>query len=398
MMKFIKKIVFKVYKTLFWLCEKSFYKDPSLIIFESFLGKQYSDNPRALYEYMSVNYPGYRLLWSVDKRHTAYFRENDIPFVTRLSLNWLIYMSKAALWVTNSRLPLWIPKSQGTTYLQTWHGTPLKRLANDMEEVHMPGTDTEKYKQNFTLEAAKWDFLVSPNRYSSDIFKSAFQFNQTLLETGYPRNDFLYQNNQEEAQMKLKTQLGLPLDKKVLFYAPTWRDNDYHAQGKYKFSLQFDCDKMYKELSQDYIIILRLHYLIADNIDLSQYKDFFYDFSKHDDIRDLYMISDMLITDYSSVFFDFANLKRPMLFYVYDIDSYRDSLRGFYVDFEKEAPGPLVKTTDQLIDEIKKCNNVDFNQRFNTKVFRERFCYLEDGNASKRVSDEIIRHLQNKII
>lgn len=383
---------------LFLLCEKSFYKDPTLIMFESFLGKQYSDNPRAIYEYMSVNYPGYRLLWSVDKKHVQYFRDNEIPFVTRLSLSWLIYMSKATLWITNCRLPLWIPKAKGTTYLQTWHGTPLKRLANDMDEVHMPSTNTAQYKKNFILEADKWDFLVSPNRYSSDIFKRAFQFNGNLLETGYPRNDFLYSHNNESDQTELKQRLGIPLDKKVIFYAPTWRDNDYHAQGKYKFSLQFDCDEMYNALSEDYVIILRLHYLIADNLDLSKYKGFFYDFSKHDDIRDLYTISDMLITDYSSVFFDFANLKRPMIFYVYDIENYRDNLRGFYIDFEREAPGPLVKTTSELISEINHCAGNNFNDIYNTQEFRDRFCYLEDGTASQKVSDEIIRHLQNKII
>lgn len=383
---------------LFLLCEKSFYKDPTLIMFESFLGKQYSDNPRAIYEYMSVNYPGYRLLWSVDKKHVQYFRDNEIPFVTRLSLSWLIYMSKATLWITNCRLPLWIPKAKGTTYLQTWHGTPLKRLANDMDEVHMPSTNTAQYKKNFILEADKWDFLVSPNRYSSDIFKRAFQFNGNLLETGYPRNDFLYSHNNESDQTELKQRLGIPLDKKVIFYAPTWRDNDYHAQGKYKFSLQFDCDEMYRALSEDYVIILRLHYLIADNLDLSKYKGFFYDFSKHDDIRDLYTISDMLITDYSSVFFDFANLKRPMIFYVYDIENYRDNLRGFYIDFEREAPGPLVKTTSELISEINHCAGNNFNDIYNTQEFRDRFCYLEDGTASQKVSDEIIRHLQNKII
>ena len=397
-MKLIKKVIFKVYKMLFLLCEKSFYKDPTLIMFESFLGKQYSDNPRAIYEYMSVNYPGYRLLWSVDKKHVQYFRDNEIPFVTRLSLSWLIYMSKATLWITNCRLPLWIPKAKGTTYLQTWHGTPLKRLANDMDEVHMPSTNTAQYKKNFILEADKWDFLVSPNRYSSDIFKRAFQFNGNLLETGYPRNDFLYSHNNESDQTELKQRLGIPLDKKVIFYAPTWRDNDYHAQGKYKFSLQFDCDEMYNALSEDYVIILRLHYLIADNLDLSKYKGFFYDFSKHDDIRDLYTISDMLITDYSSVFFDFANLKRPMIFYVYDIENYRDNLRGFYIDFEREAPGPLVKTTSELISEINHCAGNNFNDIYNMQEFRDRFCYLEDGNASQRVSDEIIRHLQNKII
>lgn len=112
-----------------------------------------------------------------------------------------------------------------------------------------------------------------------------------------------------------------------------------------------------------------------------------YDFSQHEDIRDLYLISDILVTDYSSVFFDFANLKRPMIFFVYDIEDYRDKLRGFYFDFEKEAPGPLVKTTDDLIHEIKSMKyQIDSNT---LQAFYDKFCYLDKGNASERVVNEL---------
>ena len=118
----------------------------------------------------------------------------------------------------------------------------------------------------------------------------------------------------------------------------------------------------------------------------------------YEDIRGLYSISDLLITDYSSVFFDYANLERPMIFYVYDIDNYRDKLRGFYFDFENQAPGPLVKTTDALIDTIKESESSDFNETYNTKAFRDKFCSLEDGHASERVAEEVICHLRNKIV
>ena len=155
---------------------------------------------------------------------------------------------------------------------------------------------------------------------------------------------------------------------------------------------------MQRELSDDYVIILRLHYLIAENLDLSQYEGFLYDFSKYEDIRDLYVISDVLVTDYSSVFFDYAVLERPMIFYTYDIDNYRDKVRGFYFDFEQEAPGPLVKTTDGLLAAIRETETLDFNEKYDTAAFRERFCALEDGQASKRVSDEIICHLKDKIV
>src|SRR5699024_6504922 len=139
---------------------------------------------------------------------------------------------------------------------------------------------------------------------------------------------------------------SLPKDKKVILYAPTWRDDEYHSRGRYKFDIPLDMDYMKESLGEVYIILFRMHYLIAENLDLSSYNIVAFDASLNEDIRELYLIADMLITDYSSVFFDYAILQRPMLFYVYDIDTYRDQLRGFYIDFEKEAPGPLVKSTE----------------------------------------------------
>ncbi|GAB3063702.1 CDP-glycerol glycerophosphotransferase family protein [Salinicoccus sesuvii] len=397
-MKIIKIVTLELYKIMFRLLGGSFHKDYRLIMFESFLGKQYSDNPRAIYEYMSIHYPEYRLMWSVNRKHSRLFKEYDIPYVSRFTPSWMIYMNKATLWVTNSRLPLWIPKPKNTTYLQTWHGTPLKRLGMDIDTVHMPGTDTVRYKQNFTTEASKWDYLISPNAYSTDIFKHAFRFDKKVLETGYPRNDHLSKNNNDTNKRSIRELLNLPNDKKVILYAPTWRDDAYHEQGKYKFDLQFDIRQMAEALSDDYVVILRLHYLIAENLDLSGYEDFIYDFSKYEDIRDLYIVSDILVTDYSSVFFDYAILERPMIFYTYDLDNYRDKLRGFYFDFEQEAPGPIVKTTEALIQSIQDTETSDFNKNYNTEHFREKFCTFEDGNATKRVCDEIVCHLKDKIV
>ncbi len=393
-MKLLRVILTRFYKVMFWLLGKSFHKDYRLIMFESFLGKQYSDNPRAIYEYMTAHYPDYRLLWSVDRHHKKVFKTLGIPYVTRFTPSWMIYMNKAALWVTNSRLPQWIPKPADTIYLQTWHGTPLKKLGTDIDSVLMPGTDTEKYKQNFIAESRKWDHLISPNPYSTEIFKRAFHFYGVMLETGYPRNDYLFHNDDAVFQDYIRTKLNLPEGKKVILYAPTWRDDDYHARGKYKFELQFDAGRMQAALGDDYVILLRLHYLIAENLDLSPYEGFLYDCSGYEDVRDLYLVSDMLITDYSSVFFDYANLKRPMIFYTYDLEHYREDIRGFYFDFEKLAPGPLVKTTEALTDAVRKTETTDFNAEYDTARFRARFCALEDGEAAKRVSDRIICQLE----
>lgn len=386
MISVIKRLIFKIYKLSFWGLGILLPKNKKLVIFESFLGKQYSDNPRAIYEYMVRHKPDYQMYWSIERKSIKSFEYLDIKTVPRFSVKWLLLMTRAKYWVSNSRLPLWIPKPEKTIYVQTWHGSPLKRLAADMDEVHMPGTNTIKYKKNFLKESSKWDYLISPNRYSSEIFERAFRFDKRMIESGYPRNDFLINSKTDETIKQIKEQNGLPKNKKVILYAPTWRDNQFHKKGKYKFELQMDLKRLQERFGNEYVIVLRLHYLVAENLDLTDYNDFVYDFSQYEDIRELYLISDLLITDYSSVFFDYANLKRPMLFFVYDIEEYRDHLRGFYFDFESKAPGPLVKTTEEIITEIEAIENGEF---VFDEVFYNKFCYLEDGNASKRVVEEI---------
>lgn len=362
----------------------------NLIIFESYLGKQYSCNPRALYEYLRENYIGSQLIWSVDKRYIKQFEQQNIPYVQRFSIRWFYLMARAPYWITNSRMPLWIPKPKHTVYVQTWHGTPLKKLAADMEEVHMPGTTTEKYKENFYKESRNWDYLLSPNAYSTAIFKRAFQFGKEVIECGYPRNDVLYQRNHSRYINSLREQYGLPKDKKIILYAPTWRDDQFYGKGKYKFDLQLDLSLLQKELGDRYIVLLRMHYLVVEQMDITAFKGFAFDFSHVADINELYLLSDLLITDYSSVFFDYANLKRPIIFYAYDIESYRDKLRGFYFDLEKKAPGPVVETTEQVLEAIDKYEENglhEFQEKYNE--FYNEYCYLEDGDSSRRAAEQI---------
>lgn len=388
----ILSFAFKIYKFLYSTINKFVKRQEKSIVFESFLGKQYSDNPKAIYFYIKENYPEYKLYWSFDRRQYHSLKENVNRPLSRFGFKWLFVMPRAEFLVTNSRMPYWIPKSSNTTYIQTWHGTPLKKLGIDIDEVHMPGTTTENYKENFTNEARKWDLLISPNAYSTEVFKRAFQFENEIIESGYPRNDILYVGNNEETIDKLKKNLQLPSDKKVLLYAPTWRDNDFYEVGRYKLNLQLDLQQMKDQLGDNYVILIRAHYLVAENLDLSSVGGFAYDVSSYPDINELYLISDILITDYSSVFFDYANLKRPMLFFTYDIEEYRDQLRGFYFDFENEAPGPLVETTEAVIEEIKKLENNGYQLGEDFEGFYQTFCSLEDGKASERV----VQHILNK--
>src|SRR5699024_6582047 len=151
-----------------------------------------------------------------------------------------------------------------------------------------------------------------------------------FIESGYPRNDILYTKNTADDIVAIKQKLGIPTEKKVILYAPTWRDDEFYGKGKYKFTLALDLQKMQARLGDEYIVLLRMHYFIAAQMDVSDVQGFAYDVSDYQDIGELYLISDMLMTDYSSVFFDYAHLKRPILFYTYDLDKYRRQITTFY--------------------------------------------------------------------
>ena len=184
-----------------------------------------------------------------------------------------------------------------------------------------------------------------------------------------------------------KEKLGLPLDKKIILYAPTWRDNEYSEKGKYKFASKLDFDKAKEALSDEYIFIVKYHYLVSDKIDWTPYKGFVYTFDETKDIAWLYLVSDMLITDYSSVMFDYSILNRPMLFFAYDLENYKENLRGFYFDFVEEAPGPISKNTDQLIQDIKTYDPSQWKEKY--QAYSAKYNHVDDGHASEHIVDLI---------
>lgn len=367
-----------IYKWLFKCFSRLNKKD--IIIFDSFNGSNYSDNPKALYEYAKEHYPDYQLYWYAKKGHTKYFEENNIPYFSSPSWKELTYQTRAKYWIVNARTPKWKQPGANTIVLQTWHGTPLKRLGLDIKEVTMPGVTTKEYYQNFLDDTKKWTYLLADNLYSADIFSRAFQIDKNKIKVlGYPRNDKLFNYNHQEIET-LKEQMGIDQCKDIILYAPTWRDQDNDGPGKYYLDLELDLQRFTEEFP-DKILLIRAHYLISQNLNLGDYPNVI-DVSDYPDISYLYLISDLLITDYSSVFFDYANLNRPMIFYAYDLDKYRDITRGFYMDY-KEVPGPIVKTEDQLFTEIKRCLNSKYD--LDLSDFCNKFCNIDDGNACQRV-------------
>ncbi|CAG7913339.1 Teichoic acid poly(glycerol phosphate) polymerase [Mammaliicoccus sciuri] len=377
-------------RSKYQLLDKEESVDLNTIVFESFGGKNYSDSPKYIYEYMQKNYPKLNYIWVFNNPDKNVIIGNAEK-VKKGSKEYYDAYSKAKFWVSNARLPLYLNKKENQIYIQTWHGTPLKRLANDMKVVRMPGTTTANYKKNFYAETSRWDYLVSPNRYSTNIFKTAFWMDEERTwEIGYPRNDVLVnRSNDQEYINQIKKDLNLPEDKKVIMYAPTWRDDEFVKKGQYLFDLKINLENLQKELGENYVILLRMHYLIANALDLNGYEDFAIDVSNYSDISELYLISDALITDYSSVMFDFGILKRPQYFFAYDIEKYDKGLRGFYMDYMNDLPGEIITDEFKLAEELK---NIDeHKEKYKDKIekFYEKFCSLEKGQSSKFIGDFI---------
>lgn len=356
----------------------------NVVLFETFMAKNYSDSPKYIYEALNKMYPGkYECVWAINGKH-------DIPYgaktIKRFSFQYAYYCAISKYLVFNVRQPLWFRKREGQVFLETWHGTPLKRLVFDQEEVT---SASPKYKEQFYKQRKEWDYLVSANPFSSKTFRSCFMYEGKMLEYGYPRNDILYASDKEERAKRLKEKLGIPLDKKTILYAPTWRDDEHYGKGEYKFTLALDLKKMKTMLEKDYVLLLRTHHYIADKIDTTGLGGFAYNLSTYDDISEIYLITDICITDYSSVFFDFANLKRPILFYTYDIEKYKNQLRGFYIDMNTEVPGPLLYTSEEVIDAILHIDTIQKRYQKRYDDFYDRFCCFDDGHASENIVKEV---------
>ncbi|MDW8564937.1 CDP-glycerol glycerophosphotransferase family protein [Staphylococcus shinii] len=363
------------------------------ILYESFLGKNYSDSPKSIFKYLIENdNRDWKHVWILNNKeiieNEEEFKNKNVKIIKRFGWKYFYYVTISKYFVLNMRQPKWLYKKDDQVILSTWHGTPLKRLVFDMENVT---SANKNYKKDFYNQSRNWNYLIAANKYSEEIFESAFMYpKENILTYGYPRNDILTNHTKSYKNM-VKEKLGLPSSKKVILYAPTWRDDEFHSAGNYKFKLQLDLDLLREELGNEYVIALRMHYFISDNMDLTGFESFAYDFSKYNDINDLYIVSDVLITDYSSVFFDYAILKKPILFYTYDLDKYKNMLRGFYIDVNKDLPGPLLLSNNEVLDSIKNIDKVNENFKEKYEDFYNKYCYLEDGSASKRIINTVIK-------
>lgn len=366
--------------------------DEKKVVFEAFAGDKYACNPKAIYEELlkDERYSDFEFVWIANKPED--FKEllsNPNTSIVKKFTNahYKAYAS-SKYWVNNMSVAEYLTPREGQVYIETWHGVPLKRMGFDIETDVDPRQSKSDMLRKYEEKAKKFTYMLSSSPFYTEKLTSAFAIDKyastdIFVNTGYPRNDFLY-NYKEEQRQEILEKLNLPLDKKYILYAPTWRDTQYE-NGKIVYQVALNFEKFMNRLPEDYVLLFRAHHHVksvnSDNAEMSNVINV----ADVPDINDLYVISDLLITDYSSTMFDYAILKRPMVFYMYDLQDYGENVRGFYFDIN-EIPGPIVQKEEEVADAVLELlNNFQYDEKY--QKFNEKFNTYNSGHSSKNVID-----------
>ncbi len=362
--------------------------DPSIVLFESNFGKSYSGNPKYIYRYLSENFPDFTSIWVYhDSRLDIDGSPNQVK---RGSDEYYYYLCRAKFLVNNIRFPVEHMR-KSTIYLQTWHGTPLKMLGYD---IPYDGPEA-KARESLYRESRHWGYLLSQNAYSTDHFKSAFRYEKEIFELGYPSNDIFYSEGKNKIASDIKKKLRIDDDQKTILYAPTWRDSDSIQDWKFRSQQALDLCKWDQMAKGKFTLLIREHHLVESMDFRENYENNIMNVSEYDDVSELLLITDCLITDYSSIFFDFLNREKPIIFYMHDRKDYETNMRPFYLDIDSDLPGPIATNVDELYDLVDSHEAILESYKEKLLDSKMRFCPNDDGLSSKRVVERLLLGLDS---
>ncbi len=355
------------------------------IMFVSWKGKQCADNPLAIAAELRRRGDRREQIWAVTDY--ALPAPEGARTVLTGTQDYFDALARCRYLISNDDMPAHYRKPPGQFYVQTWHGTTLKRIGFDVEQPQ--AISGAAYLRHLAVDVARWDLLLSPNPFSTPHLRRAFRYDGEVLESGYPRNDVLSSPDAASIAAGVRRRVGVPDGKRVVLYAPTWRDDDRDRSGRYRFDLRLDLRQAEQQLGDDYVFWIRGHHHLAHDVPSGARPGFAVNVTGYPDISELLLACDILVTDYSSIMFDFAPAGRPMLFFTYDLEHYRDRLRGFNLDFEAEAPGPLLTSSAEVVAAIGGIDAVARQYRPAAERFTARYCPLDDGKAGARACDRI---------
>lgn len=361
--------------------------DPNMIVYESFHGKGMVCNPYAIFKYLVEHeaYKDFTHVWAIrnlDKDLIKqYSHMKNVKFVEIYSRDYLKAISRAKYLINNVTFPIYFQKREGQVYINTWHGTPLKHLGNDENTAQMDAA------KNMIRNMICCDYIINQNEFTTQAMKSAFElediYRGEFIEEGYPRTDLILNTNTSEMKTRL-AKIGININKKVILYAPTWRGTTSRVEDNTK-KLVEDIKRLKAEVGNEYDIVLKLHQLEYQYVENISNEEGIYSIPVNWDVNEVLSITDILITDYSSIYFDFLVTRKPILFYMYDKEKYIDA-RGTYIEITQDnIPGPIVKTIEEVIDSIHNVEKVKeaFNTQYEDAIVK--YCANQDGQVTKRI-------------
>jgi len=367
--KLLYNIYFFVMNFLIGILKLFVKPDDNLILINSFGGKKYDDSPKELYEAMlkDERFQKYRFVWAFHEPDKF-----DVQGAEKIKSDTLTYFKtalKARCWISNSGIERGLSfKGREVFYFNTWHGTPIKKM----------GSDISGENKSFKSKAKKnpVDIMTAQSDFEADIFSRVFNIpRENFLMCGLPRNDILanYTNKQRE---EIKAKLGLPKDKKVILYAPTFREFERDSMRNCVLKPPMNLDKWECELGDEYCLLFRAHYEVGKIMNISD-NEFVRNMTTYPNLNELMIVADVLVSDYSSIFFDFSIMDKPMLHFTYDYEAY-STKRGMYFDIRDELSG---SDNEDGVIELIKCSS----DASKTIQFRNNYVNYFGSSTSKAV-------------
>ncbi len=356
--------------------------DKKKVVFTSYYGRGYSDNPKAIAEAMLKQNADAKLVWLVKDEKEARSLPEGITPCPYNSAKRIWALSTARVWVDNCRKYERF-KKKNQFYLQTWHGFPLKRIEKDAVES-LPAD----YERGAMRDSSFTNLLLSNSDFYTDVMKRCFWYDGEIAVYGTPRND-VFVCPDPLVNEKVRNAFSLAEDRKLVLYAPTFRAD--HSTDAYRIDAARLHDACTKKFGGEWTVLIRLHPNVAgQSADLFAYDGKnIADATMYPDMQELLSAADILITDYSSSMFDFALSKKPCLRFANDVEAYTKD-RNFYFSFD-EIPFPVAESNDEMIALIENFDVVAYNEK--RDAFYKRLNFCEDGKASQRCAEWIISKL-----
>ena len=348
--------------------------DSKLILFNSFSGKKYNDSPKVLFKALvsDKRFKNFQFVWAFEEPEKF-----KIPNAKSIKIDsWEYFKTslQARIWISSVNIERGLHyKNENTIYINTWHGAGTKKIGNAC---------SGRKDYDFTTV----DIMLVQSHFEKEIFERDFLCNSEAIRiVGFPRNDELFHiTNSQRNQLKI--QFNIPEGKKVILYAPTWRDSKDGGMS-YEFIPPIHMDKWKKHLSDNYIMLFRMH-AFTTKFEM-QYDEFARDVSGYDNLNHILAITDVLVTDYSTIVYDSAIAGIPFICFGFDYDTYKDE-RGFYYDLDEVYPGGVMRTEDEVIRRIKIVASGADKEAYS--AFRRK--YIEaGGNSTAQIIDELAQRL-----